>query len=184
MKKKPLLFCVVAVVVFCTASTGFHRWRDVQLRTPTAEQISEALPDKAQTVFDGADKFTLYSLRPLGWPTVQSEPQQFHGFYILGQTEINDAKAMNELRKAYYDGIAVGPETMRAACFDPRHGIRAEKNGVTVDLLICFQCSQSKAFVDGKEYETARINQRPQETFNRIYTAAGLTLEPLPHHGE
>jgi hypothetical protein len=31
----------------------------------------------------------------------------------------------------------------RLKCFDPRHGIRVTRGGVTVDFVICFQCFQA-----------------------------------------
>lgn len=84
---------------------------------------------------------------------------------------------MKRLRESFYDGIAVDQDMM-AACFSPRHGLRAVKNGKNLDLLICFSCGQSRCFIDMDEVANVSMAKRPQNIFNQIFADAGLKLAP------
>ena len=176
MKKKTVFLALAFVLV---AALAFNRWRNPPLRTPTAAQIGKALPNGAQQVFDGADKFVLYALEPSELMKNMGHKTYFHGFGILGETTISDAATMQQLSAAYYDGLCFDNEKgLGAACFNPRHGLRAVKNGQTLDLVICFHCAQAEVFFNGREHGVVIINKRPQNTFNRIYNDAGLKMAP------
>jgi len=151
------------------------------LRTPTTQQFQTAFPNDTRAVFQNSDRFVLLSLDPElgGMPTKLSEQNEFHGFRILGQTTLTDPEIRDEIRRAYYDGIAA--DGFAAACFSPRHGIRAEKEGRQLDLVICFQCSTVRIFTggpgDGENGYRVIIGERPRATFDRILTEHGVPLD-------
>jgi hypothetical protein len=64
-----------------------------------------------------------------------------------------------------------------AACFKPRHGVRATHDGKTVDLVICFVCFVILIDVDGKFERNPKVTGSPQEAFGEVLTAAKV---PLP----
>lgn len=102
----------------------------------------------------------------------------FYGFGILGEATISDKETMQKLRASFYDGLANDGESQAASCFNPRHGLRAVKNGKALDLVVCFECGQENTFRNDKYVGGADVNRKPRSTFNRIYTAAGLKLAP------
>lgn len=173
MKKKTLIFA--AIVLLCIVV--IYKWRNPPLKMPTNAQVQGALPNGSQAIFDGADKFVLYSLDPHESMKNMGHKTYFHEFGILGETAISDKATMQRLRESFYDGIT-NDENMMAACFNPRHGLRAIKNGKNLDFLICFECGQEQTFFNGKSVGRAEVNRRPQNTFDRIYTDAGLKMEP------
>src|SRR6266511_2767014 len=76
--------------------------------------------------------------------------------------------------KSLYRAINYG--SMPAACFNPRHGLRAEMNGKSVDLVICFECSGLIVYA-GKEKGVAVLSSIPaQRLYNRIMRAAGVVI--------
>ncbi len=145
------------------------------LRTPTAAQISAALPGDAREIFEHSEKFVLFSLDPLSLPN-PNEPKksEFYRYYILGQTQISDPETLTKIRRAYYDGLV--DTSGAAACFSPRHGIRAMKNGETLDLVICFHCHFVEVHLNDKNLGFKKVSAEPQDVFNEILTAANVDL--------
>jgi hypothetical protein len=63
-----------------------------------------------------------------------------------------------------------------AACFEPRHGIRAETEAGSVDFVICFQCLSMKIYHNG-EASSALTASTPGDDLTRIWATAGLTIQ-------
>ena len=67
---------------------------------------------------------------------------------MLGKIEIprnqDRTNLVSVLRKSL--GQDINPAIF--ACFNPRHGIRATQGSNSLDLLICFECSQVYSFSD------------------------------------
>jgi hypothetical protein len=65
-------------------------------------------------------------------------------------------------------------------CFEPRHGVRAMAGGKTVDLVICFACSEVQVWSDdGKDLEgLALIGDSAQAAFDKVLTDAKVPLHP------
>ena len=63
----------------------------------------------------------------------------FHDYPILGSVELTNASECAELIRLLYRTIHED-DGMRAACFHPRHGIRAERGDRVADWVICFEC--------------------------------------------
>ena len=64
-----------------------------------------------------------------------------------------------------------------AACFNPRHGIRATHDGKTVDLVICFECFSLQVFL-GDTKAGALTTDSPPPTFDRVLRKAKVPLPP------
>ncbi len=126
MKKSIVAVGAFALLILALA-LAYQRFKPARaLRTPTASQIAAAFPDDTREIFERSDKFILLSLDPLSLPNTNAPKRsEFHGWYILGQTQISNPKTQSKLRRAYYDGLV--DTSGAAACFSPRHGIRAVK---------------------------------------------------------
>lgn len=124
----------------------------------------------------GADTFELYSLDPArGGPKPKVA---FHGWKVLGKTAVKDKKTREKLIVALGKGMAENDGVV-AGCFNPRHGIRAVKNGKTVDLVICFECYSFQIF-EGKKASNALTTRSPAPTFNKVLTDAKVPLPRQP----
>ncbi len=98
----------------------------------------------------------------------------FHGFEILGRAEIVDSNERQELVEALKKGVTEGKKREPLACFDPRHGIRAVKSGINVDLVICFECLTVMEVISTDRW--FRISHKPNERFNEALKRANLPL--------
>jgi hypothetical protein len=99
----------------------------------------------------------------------------FHGFRILGKTTLKD-----ETRKTIVAGLYKGikdSDGSVAACFNPRHGIRATADGKTVDIVICFECHSLLTYL-GEMKASALTAPTPEATFNKVLTEAKVPLPP------
>lgn len=65
---------------------------------------------------------------------------------------------------------------MVAACFNPRHGLRAVHAGHTVDLVICFECLTLEVFADGAHVQWGDLARTQEAEFSALYEAAGLAI--------
>ena len=132
------------------------------------------LPKDVRAVLDKADRFELLSLDPDR--RKEKSKDNFHGWNVLGLTEVKDAATRKKVVAALYKGIADSDGAV-AACFNPRHGIRATHDGKTVELVICYECLSMQSFL-GKERASALTTRSPQKTFDEVLTAAKVPLPP------
>jgi hypothetical protein len=140
------------------------------------------IPDAVERLLDKADTFELYSLDPERGTDKDGKvvpvKDGFHGWKVLGESEVKDEAE----RKRLADALRLGAEDnfgMAAACFIPRHGIRLKGGGKTVDLVICFECLQVQVFVDGERTKGFLTTGEPQREFDATLKAAGVKL-PKP----
>jgi hypothetical protein len=102
-------------------------------------------------------------------------PPAFHDHRIVGQVEVADARQRERIVSLVYKGIR-SSDGLVAACFNPRHGVRATREGRTVELVICFECLQINAYgPDGKEHGLM-TSDRVTADMNEAFQAAGLRL--------
>ena len=124
------------------------------------------------------EQLTLYSIDGRDFEPGQ-EPkadEKFHGYPVLGKIEVTDAAKRQEIVEALQDGLAQSDGTM-AKCFWPRHAIRAVENGRTLDYVICFECLQLEAYVDGSK-SVKPVTREPQSVFNKHLKEASIPLAP------
>jgi hypothetical protein len=115
-----------------------------------APAVRKLLPGDAPRILDGADSLIVYSLDPD--VMAEGEPR-FHGYVIRSTRTVDDRDLKRRVAAAVFAGVAEGGA--RAACFDPRHGVRATRGGASVDLVICFECSQVRGYPPGAQTSAA-----------------------------
>jgi hypothetical protein len=132
------------------------------------------IPDDIQSILEKADKFELISLDP---EYQKEKPADgFHGWKVLGRTTVKEADVRKTLLAAFEKGVEENKGEV-ARCFDPRHGIRATRGDKTVDLVICFECYQVKAFAGEGDLKGFLVTGSPQPAFDKVLTDAKV---PLP----
>lgn len=133
----------------------------------------QTFPDRAAGLLRNADTLLVFSLEPVAGP---SDPKGFHGWPVLGQVAV-DKEDREAFVEAVIDGAASN-DSERALCFDPRHGIRAVSKTGTVDLVICFECSQVEVFYSGGSNEYFIPNNSLHETLSKRLSKAGIPVAP------
>jgi hypothetical protein len=137
------------------------------------------IPAAVEALLAKADTFELYSLDPTREPGKEvPAADAFHGWKILGKTEVKADAARKRLADALRTGAEDNPGIV-AACFIPRHGIRLTGGGKTIDLVICFQCMSVQVFEDDKPVKGFLVTNSPQKELDAVLKAAGVKL-PAP----
>lgn len=131
------------------------------------------IPDEARAILDKAGEFELISLDPV---RPREKPKDaFHGWKVLGKTTVKDAETRRSLIAAFAKGVEENKGIV-AACFNPRHGIRASHDGKTVDFVICFECFSVQAFMGDKSDKGFLITRSPEALFNKVLREAKVAL--------
>jgi hypothetical protein len=133
----------------------------------------QKLPKEAKAILEGAEKIELYSLDPADGK-LPKDADGFHGWKVLGKTEIKDADTRKKVRAAINKGIADSSGV--AGCFKPRHAIRATTKDKTVDLIICFECMWMEVHAKDKKHAIWTTGS-PQKTLDKVLSDAKV---PLP----
>src|SRR5947209_12483411 len=108
---------------------------------PERGEHDNRLPAEVRSVLAGADRVELFSLSP-SRPTAMVRPdgsrypsdadleqaEKFHDWKVLGRTVIADRGTRRDVVAAVERGIADSDGSV-AACFNPRHGLRATQGG-------------------------------------------------------
>ena len=174
--KKWWFISIVAVLATWAGTFALLRWgqssRDgAAVHTTTPKRLSDA----SRRILDESEKVILLSLDPVysKEPSTQTA-EKFHYYPVLGRVEIKDANLKHELLRALYKGVedSLG---LAAACFNPRHGIRAENGTNWIELVICFECSYMEEHGTGAS-DGAHTTGSPAETFNRVLKDAGVPI--------
>ena|SRR5260370_6484365 len=141
-----------------------------------AEEKENRLPADAKTILEKAEQFELFSLDP----SVEGMKDKggFHGWKVLGKTVVKEAEVRKKILADLDKGIS-DSDGNGAKCFDPRHGIRAKRDGKIVDLVICFECGWIYVFRDDKAERqgVAVTTGKPQAGFDKVLKDAEV---PLP----
>lgn len=142
----------------------------------------QKLPRELDRVLTAATEIEFYSIDGRWLDDADRTPDELEGIEIfqgrgkvLGRTALTDEKTITKLVKAFRAGVNER-DLMPASCFWPRHAIRVVHDGVTYDIVICFECSQYEWYTDDKRQGVELIGDSPQPTFNRILEDAGVTL--------
>ena len=145
---------------------------------PLAVDFGDELAQQHRDVLFGATSLELVAVDP-DWPTEESraDPSTLHGYGVRGRATITDRDLRLELLTALADGAREN-DGMVAACFNPRHAILAELDGKTCELIICFECLTFQVWDGTERVEVVDLSETPRATFDRIYTAEGLTIAP------
>ncbi len=144
-------------------------------KLPEADR--DPIPAAYREVLEKADKLELLSLQ-IADPEDAEVNEFFHGNAILGRTTLTKNQRQQALA-TLYDGTKEIPAN--AGCFIPRHGLRATHDGITVGLVICFECGKIKLYYgeSGDTYATS-VSRTPAKLFNLILSDAKVPLPKQP----
>ncbi|MGC1273494.1 MAG: hypothetical protein WBC44_07270 [Planctomycetaceae bacterium] len=127
-----------------------------------------------QAILRDADQIALLSLQP---GSLGNEPADgFHGYEVLGRATLKGAERAR-IVGAFLDAADESDGTV-AACFEPRHGIRAIRDRETVDFVICFECLQVAVYAGDEEAGYFTITDTPLPVFNETLRDAGIPVAP------
>lgn len=120
--------------------------------------------------------FTFYQIDGDTYPgdPVAEDVVMMYRWPILKTCSIKSTEQRRKIFKALDDAIAeIGRPSsdMMPDCFNPRHAIRVDHEGVQTDWLICFQCSNYEKLEGGKRVGGGVISKTPQQLFNKILDA-------------
>jgi hypothetical protein len=165
---------VVAQTQSVPQSTPSKVYEFPQLTPSQSRFLDRQLPKSARQILEQSQELELFSIKPcelslnsnLSLAALEgNNPNQFQGCQILKRVVITDAQLKRKLLDALYYGIGAPDST--AACFSPRHGIRAIINGAKVELVVCFQCHNFRGAAKSGTFGGG-ISNVPQEFFNSI----------------
>jgi hypothetical protein len=143
----------------------------------SADKEDNKIPDALLNMLTKAEKFELLSISPA---RLKEKPADaFHGWKVLGKTEVKKAEVRKKLLDAFQKGVADNTGTV-ALCFKPRHGIRVTYDGKTADFVICFECYQVQAFVGDKPEKGFLTTKSPQTAFDEVLEEAKVPLPEKP----
>jgi len=139
----------------------------------------ELLPTEAQEVMAAPDTFEIYALHPSPWEEdgkPRSPEEALDDYRILGRATVDDPAERREITRLVYQGI-VDSDGRVAACFNPRHGIRAIQGDREVAFVICYECLSMQVHgpADG-QVTNALTADGVEPALTRIWQAHGLTL--------
>jgi len=139
--------------------------------------IPAPLPANLSTVLRESTEFELFSIDfiPLMGKEIKEKPN-FHNYPILGSTKIMDPKIKNYLTTTLERAAQRGRQG--AACFDPRHAIRAKHKGDIYGVILCFQCERAVVTRGTESVADFPIGSGYQPPFDKVLTEAGITLAP------
>lgn len=108
-----------------------------------APESRNEIPAPAKAALEHADHLEVLSLDPAF--QVEGLKGGFHGFRVLKTVVVTNSEASKKLISAFERAVMENQGVM-AACFNPRHGLRASKGDKHEDFVICFECLQVRAY--------------------------------------
>lgn len=144
------------------------------------------LPRSVRNVLENADTLVIYAVEPpinfaikKGDKLPQATSEKLHEYPVYGTVTVSDKSLRATIIQQLYLGMARGNE-MRdsAACFLPRHAIRATYRDARVDILLCFECAWSHVFVDGESIARHKTTSEVCDLLNQLLTDADVPLSP------
>lgn len=153
-----------------------HPARNDSGEGPLQVRFGEEIPAGFASVFLHADEIELIAIDP-DWPTKESlaDPKNLHGYNIRGRAKLADRQKRLELLAEFSRG-AMENDGVVAACFNPRHVLRAQHEGRTCDIIICFECLSFKMVDESGHVANGDIAESPAPYFNRVFAEAGLSV--------
>jgi hypothetical protein len=134
------------------------------------------LQDPVRAVLLKADRIELFSLNPFTKPG--GDKATLRGWPVLGSVTVTDKDTRAKLVREVEAGIAATKVHDIALCFHPRHAVRATADGVTAELVICFECWRVEVYHGGKGLRDEATTAAPQKYLDELLTAAKVPLAP------
>ena len=103
-----------------------------------------------KTMLDNANRVDLFRINPKPLSKEKKDgKKEFHGYEILTDFRLEPKEQHN--RATAFLGSAFHWNMFRkAACFNPRHGVRIVSGNRTLDFLVCFECNTVQVFENEK----------------------------------
>ncbi|MHC4379954.1 MAG: hypothetical protein ACYSU1_02550 [Planctomycetota bacterium] len=171
--------CITLALLLTACSTS-----DPQPTTetgPITADFGSELSQPFREILFQAPTWEIVAIDP-DWPTEESraDPTTLHGYTVRGRADLPERSLRLELLESLADGAREN-DGMVAACFNPRHAIRAEFEGKVCEIIICFECLTFQVWDGSERVETVDLSETPRTTFDRIYRNAGLSIAPRGH---
>ncbi len=132
-----LIALICGVITGCDSETPQVSDEPKPIVYPT--WLTEAADSSTDTIFTSlrqAEKMTIYSLDPFHY----SPGEGLHGWKIVDSAHVPDEK-IGSIVDAVWEGIEEGEKIgLRMGCFNPRHAVRGERDGVYLDYIVCYEC--------------------------------------------
>ena len=124
--------------------------------------------------------FFLYRLDGDRYPgePVPEGGELLQGWLILDTCPIDDDLTRNRIFRAFDDGIDDAPGGEPVDCFNPRHAISVTTDGVRMDYLICFQCSNWYSYENDKMIGGGGTSRSPAQVFDEILSKCSGKTNP------
>jgi hypothetical protein len=161
---------LIIFVVFSLSAILASFW--LFSKHPSSEQIAKAFPNNSAEIFNTGKSLMLFSLKP-GEQLEGTE--NFHGFSVLGKTEIRDENFQKLVKRAFLESLSIGASE-RAKCFHPRHGLRISAgDNARLDLVICFECRNFVSY-SGDIKSEGEISDAAELLYNQILKDAKIEI--------
>jgi hypothetical protein len=178
--RNTLLGSLIALLGACQAQAPHDSAAPARVRVPA--RVAAKVPAGVREVLENADSFELLSLYPYPrgydaklWAERGYDKGETAGDYaVLGATAL-DASGRAMVLNAVYEGIAAS-DGMVAACFNPRHALRARKGDTVVEAIICFECLSITLRRNGEHAGSVTTTSTPGTKLTAILRDAGVTL--------
>jgi len=167
-RRTEIVVVVVAVVAMAACASGSQELGHLEAHD-AASDVRNVIPATAAAILEQADHFELLSLNPD--QQQKAAEGDFHGYRVLGTAVISDTETRKKLVSTFKKAVAEN-QGIAAACFNPRHGIRATRNEKRADFVICFECNQVRVF--GEVQRTFLITSSAQPLFDSVLRSNGV----------
>ena len=181
MKQKLLIAVVVRAglcgIVFLERERIAER---IMVAAAAKARTANELPEDALRAIISDSSLVLFSLSPHREAVNPPDRQAFQNYPVLGQTTVADEARRRQMADELQRGLENWSGREMAACFNPRHGIRATDGGRTFELLICFECGRIYYFPPpGERKRNFEIRMKPG-VFDDILIAENIPRPPPP----
>jgi hypothetical protein len=125
------------------------------------------------------EQMELFSIDPTPPEFQQEKPKEaFHEYKVIGKVtpKNEETKEISQKLNASWSA-EIG---LRALCFEPRHGLVLTVGKKKLELLICFHCSTTFAFLDGEGLGAVTTDSKGQELLDKLLTKNNVPLARKP----
>ena len=173
---KTLVFVLTVSLVWLAACGSPNPAKNDGGTGPLDIQFGQEMPSDLAEVLMQAEELELFALNP-DWPTeeTRNDPNAFHGYLVRGQATLTDREQRLGLLASFAQGDQEN-DSIVAACFNPRHGLRARHGDKVCDIVICFECLSYKLHDQDGQRDGGLISRDPQPHFDQVYTGLGLSI--------
>ncbi len=135
------------------------------------EQIAKAFPSNSFQTYSNGKNLTVYSIEP--FKKIENS-EDFHGYSVIGKTEITNRGFRDLLTKAFLNDLA-NEHLDDTKCFNPRHALRISDAKQTVDLVISYECGNFETYFGDKKGK-GEVSGNSKVLFNKTLQDANIKL--------